>query len=80
MEKSFSYEIKRHIATISETPKLSVELNLISYAGRPPQFDLRKWRIVEEGKMMNKGLTLSSAELLSLRDALNKMAEADFCK
>jgi hypothetical protein len=78
MRKAFSYEIKRHISTISEGPALSLELNLISFVGGAPRFDLRKWRTVDGQKLMNKGTTLSAEELLTLRDVLNRMTEADF--
>ncbi len=41
---NFSYEIVEEIAVLSENPKgWRKELNLVSWNGRPPKFDLRDW-------------------------------------
>ncbi|MBF8984659.1 YdbC family protein [Lutibacter sp. B2] len=66
------YEIKESISNISESGKgWTKELNLISWNGREPKYDLRDW--APEHEKMGKGITLSQEELKSLRDVLNKM-------
>ncbi len=69
----FSYEIKQHIGTISATDSLTLELNQISYAKAPAKYDLRRWRIADNGKQMNKGVALTKDELIALRDLLNSL-------
>jgi hypothetical protein len=71
----FTYEIVKPIAVISDSGTLSAELNIISYAGKEPKYDLRKWRTGKKGKKMQKGITLDRGELLALRDVLNGMGE-----
>ncbi len=66
------YEIKETIGVVSESPKgWSKELNLISWSGRDPKYDLRDW--APEHEKMGKGITLLAEELKKLRDILNEM-------
>ncbi len=66
------YEIKETIAVVSESSKgWSKELNLISWSGRDPKYDLRDW--APEHEKMGKGITLSAEELKKLKDILNEM-------
>ncbi len=66
------YEIKETIGIVSNSPKgWSKELNLISWNGREPKYDLRDW--APDHAKMGKGVTLSAEELKKLRDLLNKM-------
>ncbi|MEA4826778.1 MAG: PC4/YdbC family ssDNA-binding protein [Clostridium sp.] len=66
------YEIKKTIGIVSESAKgWSKELNIISWNGRDPKYDLRDWSA--EHEKMGKGITLSSEELKKLRDILNGM-------
>ena len=66
------FEIKETVGTLSQSPKgWSKELNLISWNGKEPKFDLRDW--APEHEKMGKGLTLSVEELKTLRDLLNGM-------
>lgn len=66
------YEIKNTIGVVSESAKgWTKELNLISWNGREPKYDLRDWDA--EHKKMGKGITLSAEELKKLRDLLNEM-------
>ena len=75
MEKTekFTYEITRPISVLSQRVNLTMELNLISYDGKGPVFDLRKWRTSNEGRRMQKGVTMTREELLALRDVLITM-------
>lgn len=66
------YEIKETIGIVSESAKgWTKELNIISWNGRDPKFDLRDW--APEHEKMGKGITLSVEELKKLRDILNEM-------
>lgn len=75
MAKDFSFEVQKHIGTISEKGTMSVELNLVSYSGAEPKYDLRKWRTIDGQKRMQKGITLTPEELRTLRDLLNTMED-----
>jgi len=64
------FEITEHIATLSESAKgWTKELNLISWNGREPKYDLRDWAPNHE--KMGKGVTLSDEELDKLKEVLN---------
>lgn len=66
------YEIQKNIGQISENPKgWTKELNLISWNGRTPKYDLRDWAPKHE--KMGKGVTLSVDELKKLKEILNHM-------
>ena len=60
----FSYNIVSHIATISQRGTWALELNLISWAGRPATFDLRKWN--GDHTKMSKGISLTRDEVKAL--------------
>lgn len=66
------YKIDKEIAIISESPKgWTKELNLISWNGRSPKFDIRDW--APNRQKIGKGITLSKEEIVKLRDILNEM-------
>lgn len=72
MAQEFSYEIVEEIAVLSENQKgWTKELNLVSWNGRPPKFDLRDWAPGHE--KMGKGITLSNEEFDILRNTLKQM-------
>lgn len=60
----FSYNIIQNITTISQRGTWSLELNLISWGGRPATFDLRKWN--EDHSRMSKGISLTRDEVKAL--------------
>ena len=65
------FDIKEHIAVLSESSKgWKKELNLISWNGNAPKYDLREWSPNHE--KMGKGVTLTLSELQQLKDALNR--------
>ncbi|CAH2716715.1 hypothetical protein BACCIP111895_03903 [Neobacillus rhizosphaerae] len=65
-----NFEIKETIGAISQSPKgWNKELNLISWNGKEPKYDLRDW--APEHEKMGKGVTLNVEELKVLRDLLN---------
>jgi hypothetical protein len=64
------YEIVMQIGVISQSNSgWTKELNLISWNGRAPKYDIRDWSPGHQ--KMGKGVTLSREELLALRDLLN---------
>jgi hypothetical protein len=66
------YEIVQKLGVLSTSASgWSKELNLISWNDREPKFDIRDWSA--DGSKMGKGVTLTLAELLSLREVLNSM-------
>ena len=64
--KEFSFEIKKHIATLSDSNGYSLQLNLISFNGGAPKVDLRRWK---DGKML-KGISITAEEAEALKRAL----------
>lgn len=68
------YEIIEHIAVLSESPKgWTRELNLISWNGKEPKYDLRDWAPNKE--KMGKGITVTIEELSKLKSVLNNFNE-----
>lgn len=66
-----TYEIVMQIGIVSQSGSGWVkELNLISWNGRPPKYDIRDWSA--DHNQMGRGVTLSREELLALRDLLNQ--------
>lgn len=55
------YEIKETVATLSTSPSgWRKELNLISWNGAEPKYDIREW--APEHAKMGKGITLTEEE------------------
>lgn len=65
------YEVVEHIGVLSESAKgWKKELNLISWNGNAPKYDIRDWESNRE--KMGKGVTLSEEEKQALNGLLNK--------
>lgn len=63
------FEIMKTVGVLSESSKgWTKELNLISWNGREPKYDLREWDPNHE--KMGKGVTLSEDELKRLKEML----------
>ncbi|OZU87795.1 hypothetical protein CIL03_13880 [Virgibacillus indicus] len=66
------YEIVKTIGVVSESPKGWIkELNLVSWNGRDPKYDLRDW--APDKEKMGKGITLTEEEVQQLKEVLNNM-------
>ena len=64
-------EIVMQIGVVSQARSgWTKELNLVSWDGRPPKYDIRDWS--PDHSQMGRGVTLSREELLALRDLLNQ--------
>ncbi len=64
------YEIVEEIKVLSENSNgWTKELNLISWNGGKPKYDIREW---SEGKQrMSKGITLTEEEMNLIVEAIN---------
>ena len=72
MANDFSYEIVEHIAVLSTSKTgWTKELNLISWNGRSPKYDIREWS--PDHTKMGKGCTLTIDEVAALKDILNDL-------
>lgn len=67
-----NYEIKQTIACLSEEKSgWTKELNLISWNGNEPKYDIRSWS--EDHQKMGKGITLTKEELITLKEILMEL-------
>lgn len=72
LKTEISFEIVEHIGVLSTGSKgWNKELNLVSWNGREPKYDLREWS--PEHDKMGKGVTLSKEELEALKGILEKL-------
>ncbi|MBS7310660.1 MAG: YdbC family protein [Treponema sp.] len=72
MADDFSYTIEQNLGVIAtQKSGWTLELNLVSWGGRPAKYDLRPWS--PDHEKMGKGLTLTKEELDSLKALLNNL-------
>ena len=72
MADDFSFEIVKNIGIVSEGKGgWNLELNLVSWGGRPAKYDLRSWS--PDHQKMWKGSTFSKEELTALKNLLNSV-------
>ena len=58
-------EIINHIGTVeNESQTWKIELNLVSWGGKEPKYDIRKWS--PDHTKMGKGIVLTEEEIRSL--------------
>ncbi len=70
-DNAFDFTIVDELGVLSTSPKgWNKELNLISWNGREPKYDIRDW--APDHEKMGKGVTLSEEEILKLKEILNK--------
>lgn len=68
-KKEFSFEVVETLVILSEGARgWQKELNLVSWNGRAPKYDIRDWS--EDHKKMGKGVTFTQAELEKLKQGL----------
>lgn len=71
---SIQFELMKKIGTVNEsTNGWSKQLNMISWNGRAPKYDLRDW--APDGEKMGKGITLSVDDMKALKLLLNQLEE-----
>lgn len=68
----FKYEIVNEIGVLSENTKgWRKELNLVSWNGADPKYDLRDW--APDHKKMGKGITLTEEKLRKLNEIIKDL-------
>lgn len=70
------FEIEEHIGNITAEDKpVKKELNLVSWNGRKPAYDLRSWKYDEMGSRIAafKGIVITVDEPKALKELLNSM-------
>ena len=71
------YDITQEIGTLSEGSKgWTKEINMVSWNGGNPKYDIRDW--APEHEKMGKGVTLTEEEARQLYDLLGKVFEPRF--
>jgi len=66
-DKRISFEIKEHLGVIQKMNSgWCKELNIVSWNGNAPKYDIREWD--EHHEKMSKGITLNSWEMQKLTD------------
>lgn len=77
MDMQIDYEIIEEIAVISEkktqTGKITKEVNLISFMGKEPKYDIRVWKYDGEEKRMLKGISLNKEECEKLKEVMRDL-------
>lgn len=69
MADDFSFEVVKQFGIISEGKGgWNLELNMISWGGRPPKYDIRSWS--PDHQKMGKGVTLTKEDVISLKSLL----------
>ena len=71
-DKEFDFTIVDELGVLSTSAKgWTKELNLISWNGREPKYDIRDW--APEHAKMGKGVTLSEEEIGVLKKLLSEI-------
>ena len=68
-EKNIAFRMEMPIAVLSENERgYTKEINLVSWNGADPKYDIRNWHPGKE--KCGKGITLTRDEAIALMDAL----------
>lgn len=67
--EEFKYEVVRTLGELSGNRKWKVRLNLISWNGGEPKYDIRTWS--DDGQSMGKGISLTKEELIELKKIID---------
>ncbi len=70
-----SKEILESIAVLSRKGKWTTELNIVSWGGREPKYDIRSWN--EDHTKCSKGIGLVPGEAQALLLALKERLEGE---
>lgn len=71
MAKEITYEITQELGVLSESKSgWTRELNLVSWNGAEPKYDIRDWAPNHE--KMGKGIALNAEEIEKLKSILEK--------
>ena len=68
----FTYEVTERIAVLSTNARgWERQLNMVSWNGNPPKYDIRDWS--PAGRRMAQGISLTEEELKTLKGILDDM-------
>ncbi|NLC92482.1 MAG: hypothetical protein GX677_03325 [Treponema sp.] len=71
MADEFSFEIVQSLGIVAEGKGgWNIELNLVSWGGRPAKYDIRSWS--PDHQKMGKGSTFTKEEIVALKALLQK--------
>ncbi len=71
-----TFEITKELGVISEATKgWTRELNMVSWNGREPKYDLRDWS--PDHTRMSKGVSFTEEEMIKLVELFNMRNEED---
>lgn len=71
-----TFEITKELGVISEASKgWTRELNMVSWNGREPKYDLRDWS--PDHTRMSKGVSFTEEEMIKLVELFNMRNEED---
>ena len=69
----FKFEIIQELCVLSESKRgWKRELNLVSWNGAEPKYDIRDWS--PDHEKMGKGISLNADEIKKLREILDKLS------
>ncbi|MBR5933948.1 MAG: hypothetical protein IK002_08195 [Treponema sp.] len=72
MTGDFTFEIQQNLGVVSESKGgWKLELNLVSWGGRPAKYDLRSWS--PDHQKMGKGVAFTEEEKEKLKEILNSL-------
>ena len=72
MADDFSFNIEKQLGIISEGKGgWNLELNIVSWSGRPAKYDIRSWSA--DHQKMGKGSTFTEEEIKALKTLLEKI-------
>lgn len=72
MAKDVKYVIHKEIETLGINSQYAQQLSILAWNGYPPKYDIRRWKIGEDGELTPaKGIALSADEMQTLKEALN---------
>lgn len=75
-EKTITCRVMEPIAVLSENEKgYTKEINLVSWNGDEPKYDIRNWHPGRE--KCGKGITLTKDEIIALYNALKEVLSDD---
>ena len=79
-DKEYTYEIVQHIGTVSEridkydrATKWLLELNIVSFNGKLPLYDLREWS--QDHTVMRNGVRFNNFQIGKLKEILTEREE-----
>ena len=72
MADDFSFNITKNLGTLAEGKGgWNLELNLVSWGGRPEKYDIRSWS--PDHQKMGKGVTLTDEEIKKLGEIISAL-------